>query len=100
MNGPRSTVVAGDSDTIERFERVLARAGLMRWRVPGVNFVGHSAAVDVIETALIDALSTLTPEPSRVPVYSTVTGGPHDTTRMDAGYWYRNLRDPVRFHTA
>ncbi|WP_033443731.1 acyltransferase domain-containing protein, partial [Saccharothrix sp. NRRL B-16314] len=33
-------------------------------------------------------------------VYSTVTGGPHDTTRMDAGYWYRNLRDPVRFHTA
>ncbi|MCQ6253334.1 acyltransferase domain-containing protein, partial [Streptomyces malaysiensis] len=32
-----------------------------------------------------------------VPFYSTVTGGVLDMAGLDAGYWYRNLRFPVRF---
>jgi acyl transferase domain-containing protein/acyl carrier protein len=36
----------------------------------------------------------------RVPFHSTVTGGFIDTTTMDAGYWYRNLRGQVGFEPA
>ncbi|MET8756076.1 SDR family NAD(P)-dependent oxidoreductase, partial [Streptomyces sp. NPDC004667] len=32
-----------------------------------------------------------------IPFYSTVTGGVLGETLLDAGYWYRNLRHPVRF---
>ena len=40
--------------------------------------------------------------PASIPLYSTVgealSADPLDTTTMDADYWYRNLREPVRFH--
>jgi polyketide synthase 12 len=32
-----------------------------------------------------------------VPFYSTLTGGVIDTATLDAGYWYRNLRERVLF---
>ncbi len=30
-------------------------------------------------------------------LYSTVTGGELEGTELEGGYWYRNLRQPVRF---
>ncbi|HEX2132867.1 MAG TPA: type I polyketide synthase, partial [Actinophytocola sp.] len=100
VNGPRSVVVAGGTESVHRLEKVLSEAGVMRWQVSGVNFVGHSSAVEVVEQSLLEALAGLRPRASRVPFYSTVTGGVVDTTTLDAGYWYRNLRDTVRYHTA
>ncbi|MFK0195936.1 SDR family NAD(P)-dependent oxidoreductase, partial [Kitasatospora sp. NPDC090308] len=35
-----------------------------------------------------------------IPFHSTVTGEPIDTATLDAAYWYRNLREPVRFDLA
>ena len=35
--------------------------------------------------------------PREIPFYSTVTGSRLDGTELDAGYWYRNLRETVRF---
>ena len=35
-----------------------------------------------------------------MPFWSTVTGGPVDTATLDAGYWYRKLRQTVRFDPA
>ena len=36
----------------------------------------------------------------RCAFYSTMTGGLLDTRELDAGYWYRNLRQPVAFAAA
>ncbi|MER7985710.1 hypothetical protein ABTY53_08945, partial [Streptomyces noursei] len=36
--------------------------------------------------------------PSEVPFFSTVTGDWLDTTELDAGYWFRNLRATHRPH--
>ena len=35
-----------------------------------------------------------------IPLYSTVTGGKVEPEELDAGYWYRNLRQTVRFADA
>ncbi|MER6303028.1 SDR family NAD(P)-dependent oxidoreductase, partial [Kitasatospora sp. NPDC001539] len=35
-----------------------------------------------------------------IPLYSTVTGTPIDTTTLTPDYWYTNLRQPVRFTDA
>ena len=35
-----------------------------------------------------------------VPFFSTVTGGLVDTAELDGEYWYRNLRETVRFERA
>ncbi|OLF07339.1 hypothetical protein BLA60_27595 [Actinophytocola xinjiangensis] len=100
VNGPRSVAVAGGVEALEGLERALSRAGVMRWWVPGANFVAHSQAVDVIEGPLSDRLAGLRPVASRVPLYSTVTGDVLDGGLMDAGYWFRNVREPVEFEAA
>ncbi|MFQ6148825.1 acyltransferase domain-containing protein, partial [Streptomyces seoulensis] len=56
--------------------------------------------MEEIEEELRTVLAHITPRPGTVPFYSTVTGEPIDTTTLDAGYWYRNLRGTVRFETA
>ncbi|WP_460400153.1 type I polyketide synthase, partial [Actinophytocola sediminis] len=100
VNGPRSVAVAGGVEELEGLERELSRAGVMRWWVPGANFVAHSRSVDVIEDALLERLGGVRPVASRVPLYSTVTGGVVDGELMDAGYWFRNVREPVEFEAA
>src|SRR5262249_43104098 len=38
--------------------------------------------------------------PTRIPFISTVTGSAVDGTELDAGYWWRELRQPVLFAPA
>ncbi|WP_030824022.1 thioesterase domain-containing protein, partial [Streptomyces hygroscopicus] len=49
---------------------------------------------------LARVLAEVRPRSSQVPFFSTVEGEWLDTTELDATYWYRNLRQTVRFQTA
>jgi len=69
-------------------------------RVIPVDYASHSPQVEEIRGELLDLLTGIRPGLSTVPFYSTVTGQRLETTELDAGYWYRNLREPVRFDLA
>ncbi|MET8170788.1 SDR family NAD(P)-dependent oxidoreductase, partial [Streptomyces sp. NPDC005329] len=96
LNGPVATVVSGDPDALDELAAVCAADGVRTRRIP-VDYASHSAHVEAIEAELLAVLADLRPSPSEVPFHSTLTGGPLDTTALDAGYWYRNLRETVRF---
>ncbi|MFJ4774593.1 type I polyketide synthase, partial [Streptomyces uncialis] len=100
VNGPTSTVVSGDTDALDEFLDRAATGETRTRRVP-VDYASHSAHVEDIRTELLTQLDGLTPRPSVIPFYSTVSGGPlEDTSVLDADYWYRNLRGTVRFEQA
>ncbi|MGW8367030.1 acyltransferase domain-containing protein, partial [Streptomyces wedmorensis] len=99
VNGPRSVVVAGDQQALTDLISACERDGLRIRRIP-VDYGSHSAQVEEIEEELRAVLAGITPRAGTVPFYSTVTGEPVDTTTLDAGYWYRNLRQTVRFEEA
>ncbi|WP_431784955.1 polyketide synthase dehydratase domain-containing protein, partial [Streptomyces chumphonensis] len=65
-----------------------------------MDYASHSVHVEDIHARLLEALAEVEPQVSRVPVISTVTGELLDTSTMDAGYWYANLRESVRFTDA
>ncbi|MGV4989113.1 type I polyketide synthase, partial [Streptomyces sp. NRAIS3] len=96
VNGPSSTVVAGDADAIVEFVAA-CRADEIRARQVPVDYASHSAHVERIEAELLDVLAPIQPRTSQIPFYSTVEGGVIDTATVDAAYWYRNLRQTVRF---
>ncbi|MFF7591315.1 HAD-IIIC family phosphatase, partial [Kitasatospora purpeofusca] len=48
----------------------------------------------------LELLAPVTPRTGHTPLISTVTGEAVDTATMDAGYWFTNLRETVRFDTA
>ena len=78
-------------------ERLVARAeaeGVRARRVP-VDYASHSSDVEVLEEDLRRLLADVTPLTGDVPMLSTVSG--RYETAFDADYWYRNLREPVRF---
>ncbi|AUA16058.1 Erythronolide synthase, modules 1 and 2 [Streptomyces malaysiensis subsp. malaysiensis] len=96
VNGPSTVVVSGDADALDELLALYEVEGIRARRVP-VDYASHCAHVEAIEDELRQMLAGIGPRPSSVPFYSTVTGGVLDTTALDAGYWYRNLRQTVRF---
>jgi acyl transferase domain-containing protein len=96
VNGPRSTVVSGDPDALSSLVAECTASGVRARRIP-VDYAAHSAQVEEIREGLMDVLGSLAPRTSEVAFHSTVTAGVLDTTGLDAGYWYRNLRETVRF---
>ncbi|MFC3965745.1 type I polyketide synthase [Nocardia jiangsuensis] len=98
VNGPASVVLSGPEPELQQVVDGLGAEVRTRW-LP-VDYPSHSAGVEILRDELTRTLTGLTPVASRVPVYSTVTARVLDTTRMDTGYWYENLRGTVAFHDA
>ncbi|MFT9473010.1 SDR family NAD(P)-dependent oxidoreductase [Streptomyces sp. Mo3] len=96
VNGPSAVVVSGDVDALEELLAACEAEEIRARRVP-VDYASHCAHVEAIEDELQQILAGIAPRSSSVPFYSTVTGGVLDTVGLDAAYWYRNLRQTVRF---
>ncbi|MDQ3404939.1 MAG: SDR family NAD(P)-dependent oxidoreductase, partial [Actinomycetota bacterium] len=99
VNGPSSVVVSGDPKALDALITRCEADGVRVRRIP-VDYASHSAHVDAVHADLITALDGIEPRDSTIPFYSTVTGERHDTRGLDAGYWFRNLREPVRLDQA
>ncbi len=98
-NSPRSTAISGETQAVEA---VLARLTTREvfCRKVKVDFASHSPQVEVLRPALLDRLAPLRPRSGSVALHSTVTCAPIDGAKLDAAYWFRNLRDPVQFARA
>nr|QGA89384.1 type I polyketide synthase [Streptomyces conglobatus] len=99
VNGPGSVVVAGERRVLEGLRDEWEGAGVRSRMVP-VDYASHSAQVEQIQDQLLEVLAPVRPRRASVPFYSSVTGARFDTEGLDAGYWYRNLRQTVEFAKA
>ncbi len=98
-NAPHGITLSGDEAGLARIEAQLAEQRVPARRLD-LDYPFHSPAMDAIREPLTEALADLAPSPARIPFISTVTGGPLAGDELDAHYWWRNIREPVRFHDA
>ncbi|MBL1097955.1 type I polyketide synthase [Streptomyces coffeae] len=99
VNGPGSVVVAGDADALDELVESCAADDVRARRIP-VDYASHSPHVELIQEALASALAGVEAKAAQVPMVSTVTGEWLTGTEVGADYWYRNLRETVRFEDA
>ncbi|MFJ8743082.1 type I polyketide synthase [Embleya sp. NPDC127516] len=99
VNGPASVVVTGDTAALEDLLAHCERTGRWARRIP-VDYASHSPHVEAVRERMAHDLAEIRPEPARIAFMSTLTGAFQDTTGLDGDYWYRNLREPVRFEPA
>nr|WP_020659282.1 type I polyketide synthase [Amycolatopsis benzoatilytica] len=99
VNGPKSVVVSGEPAALDALLAELSAADVRTRRI-AVDYASHSVQVEQLEDQLRSELADLLPQESEIPFFSTVTGDWLDTTGLDAGYWYRNLRETVGFESA
>ncbi|MFD9691742.1 type I polyketide synthase [Kitasatospora sp. NPDC059088] len=93
-NGPTTTVIAGDHHALDQLLTHCDETGIRARRID-VDYASHTHHVEQLRDQLAEQLTGITPKPADIPFYSTVTGERIDTTRLDAHYWYTNLRQPV-----
>ncbi|MEU9617319.1 acyltransferase domain-containing protein, partial [Streptomyces sp. NPDC048209] len=98
-NGPTTTVIAGDATALTELLTHCEHHQIRARRID-VDYASHTHHVETIHQQLLDQLAGITPKPATIPLYSTVTGTPIDTTTLTPDYWYTNLRQPVRFTDA
>jgi len=95
-NGPRSTVVAGDPETVSELKALLEKKGIS-WRpIKNVRGASHSRFVEELRAPLLDGLAGISPRrPGTVKFWSTAVEEQPDL--LDEAYWWKNIRHPVRF---
>ena len=96
VNSPASVTLAGDEIQLRKIAGQLQKKTIFN-RFLQVEVAYHSSQMDPIKEKLLESLAPLRPQTGRVPLYSTVSGGLIDGAELDAAYWWRNVREPVRF---
>jgi acyl transferase domain-containing protein/NADPH:quinone reductase-like Zn-dependent oxidoreductase/acyl carrier protein len=98
-NSPSSVTLSGDEATIRRFVR-FAQKRRIATRVLDLAYPFHSALLAPIRAPLLEALGTIVAQRTDIGFVSTVTGEAMAGDRLDAEYWWHNVRRPVRFREA
>ncbi|MCT9933426.1 acyltransferase domain-containing protein, partial [Planotetraspora sp. A-T 1434] len=99
VNGPSATVVSGDADALDELVAEYLAEDVSARRVR-IDYASHSPHVEAVREQLLERLPRYVPRSTGTAFYSSVTGGLLDTAELDAGYWYRNLRQTVEFDRA
>jgi acyl transferase domain-containing protein/NADPH:quinone reductase-like Zn-dependent oxidoreductase/NADP-dependent 3-hydroxy acid dehydrogenase YdfG/acyl carrier protein len=96
INSPRAVTIAGPADALAAFRAAAESRGIAVIDLE-LEYPFHSSLMAPVEPRLRVDLKEITPRDGDVPFVSTVTGGILPGSRMGGGYWWRNVREPVRF---
>jgi acyl transferase domain-containing protein/NADPH:quinone reductase-like Zn-dependent oxidoreductase/acyl carrier protein len=100
VNGPRSTVLSGQADSLELALEILAKRNVSHRMLP-VQYAFHSAQMTTFQNELVAVLGEVRARRPTVAIYSTLAGAAvSDDVTIDANYFGRGLREPVRFADA
>jgi len=96
---PKSTVFSGESNALTNLVASLTARGIFTRTVP-TGAAMHGPQLDFLRQELPRQLQDLRPTATRIPLVSATTGQLIRGEELDAAYWSRQLREPVRFATA
>ena len=96
VNSFASVTLSGDPGALDTIAADLERREIFHRKLR-VEVAYHSPQMAPLEGPIQEALAGLEPRAARIPLISTVTGGPSEGTEWTADYWWRNVRQPVRF---
>jgi len=98
-NSPEAVTLAGSLQGLEAIGAALAANGSF-FQLLDLDYAFHSSRMDAIEPVVRTGLADLAPREGTKRYVSTVTGDTLSGTALDAAYWWRNIREPVRFGQA
>jgi myxalamid-type polyketide synthase MxaE and MxaD len=95
-NTPTTTLVTGASEEIEALLADMTGREVFARRVK-LAYASHGRDMDGILGDFAAAIGEVRPQASAIAFASTVAGALVDGRDLDASYWVKNLREPVRF---
>lgn len=99
VNGPSSSVVSGDRDSVAAIVALAEQRGIFV-RELAVEFPAHTSALESLRDTLAGLLPASAFLDAPVEFVGSAHGGVVGPDTDFAGYWYENLRNTVRFDRA
>ncbi|NMM01960.1 SDR family NAD(P)-dependent oxidoreductase [Paraburkholderia sp. RP-4-7] len=99
VNSPQAVTLAGPLGALQVLEAAVKESGRF-FQMLELDYAFHSRQMDPIESSVLQGLADLAPNAATCRFVSTVTGAELTGTELDAHYWWRNIREPVRFGDA
>ena len=99
VNSFSAVTLSGDADQLHEIAAGLEKAEIFQ-KFLRVEVAYHSPQMDPLREELMDSLDGLSPRESLMPLYSTAYGLRVPDAEWGAGYWWRNVRQPVHFAAA
>ena len=100
INSPGNITLSGKLEDLERIAAHAKKVEGVFCTLLDLDYAFHSTRMDPIRERLIESLEGLepaAPDAACPRFVSTVTGGLLDGAALGADYWWRNVREPVRF---
>ncbi|TKC96365.1 type I polyketide synthase [Polyangium fumosum] len=99
VNDPGSVVLSGETAALSQALARLSGEGL-RCQELRVDYAFHSPQMDPLREEFVRALRAVSVQSTAGTMYSTVTGERVPGDALDAAYWGRNIREPVKLADA
>ena len=96
INTPQQVTLAGEAAALEEIAAGLQAAEVFHRFLP-TDYAFHSPQMEPVEAGLRSDLAGVAGRDARVNFVSTVTGGIMRGSALDTDYWWRNVRQTVRF---
>ena len=97
-NGPASTVVAGDPDALDELKDALG--GTVRSSRLAIDYAAHTPHIEPLHQEILDTIGEVLPRPSDTAFCSALYADFIDHSELTVDYWFRGLRNQVRFDEA
>lgn len=99
VNSPRAVTVAGPTDALAKLKAAAEGQGITVIELD-LDYPFHTALMAPVEKPLLADLKDIKANDADVPFVSSVTGAVVPGSRLDRTYWWRNVREPVKFAQA
>ncbi|MCV9962677.1 SDR family NAD(P)-dependent oxidoreductase [Pararhizobium sp. BT-229] len=99
INAHNSVTISGPAHEVSAF-RDAARKAKIPVQILDINYPFHHPIIDQAKKAFLSDIPDIAPRKSELAYLSTVTGARMDGSQLDPDYWWKNVREPVRFQAA
>ncbi|MCK8524321.1 type I polyketide synthase [Aquimarina sp. D1M17] len=96
INSPKSVTLAGNEESLKLLQEKYEEMGVFN-RMLKVTVPYHSPMMNPIKEELLTSLQKIKGNDTTIDLYSTVTANKISGENINNEYWWRNVRESVRF---
>jgi len=99
INSFKAVTLGGDEEALKKFGEELDADKVFN-KMLRVEVAYHSYQMEPLKNELFESLASITPHKPKIKLYSTVTGEEVKGADFGTEYWWKNVRQSVRFAKA
>ena len=97
VNSLQGVTLAGDLQALQQLQDICQKQNIFH-QLLDLDYAFHTSQMDSIRQGLLTALDDLKPQKNNIVFISTVYGEEVSGECLNGLYWWKNVREPVKFH--